>query len=317
MVIAPGRRRPLLLARTAAVSVLAALATVCWPAAEARAADPPFIGWSAALPGINWSYEPTSSDDCAAGRISCVDKTIRQMQRSFDPLAATCSHSAVFALAYLRTTEAYRSTAVTPGFYADPAFVNHEEAAFAATYFSAYGDWTDGRIERVPPAWRIAFRAAENREVSGTGDLLLGINAHVNRDLPFVLAAIGTTAPDGSSRKPDHDAINKMLNRVIQPLVAEQAARFDPDIALLPTPYGIGYAGLLQMLVAWRESAWRHAEQLVQAPTPAARSVVAETIEQDAAANAAAIVASTRYVSPVTTTASRDRYCAARRDGAS
>lgn len=317
MTTLPGRRRPKLLARTAAVSVLGALAAVCGPAGQAQADDPPFIGWSAALPSINWSYEPTSSDECVAGRISCVDKSIREMQRSFEPLAATCSHSAVFALAYLRTTQAYRATAATPGFYEDPAFVNHEEASFAATYFTAYDDWADGRRERVPPAWRIAFRAAENREVSGTGDLLLGINAHVNRDLPFVLAAIGTTAPDGTSRKPDHDSINKMLNRVVEPLVAEEAERFDPAIALMPTPYGVGYTGLLQMLVAWRESAWRHAEQLVAAPTAAARELVANAIEQDAAANAATIVAATRYQSPLTTTTSRDRYCEARRDGAS
>jgi hypothetical protein len=37
--------------------------------------------------------------------------------------------------------------------------------------------------------------------VTGSGDLLLGISAHVNRDLPFVLASLGLVAPDGTSRK--------------------------------------------------------------------------------------------------------------------
>jgi hypothetical protein len=146
--------------------------------------------------------------------------------------------------------------------------------------------------------------------MTGTGDLLLGINAHVNRDLPIVLAEIGVVAPDGSSRKRDHDRIDEMLNQVVEPLVAEEAARYDPGIELAPTPYGVGYTGLMQLLVAWREQAWREAEQLVSAPTPAARDVVEQAIEQDAAAKARSIVAATSYVPPLTGSSQRDRYCA-------
>ena len=43
------------------------------------------------------------------------------------------------------------------------------------------------------------------------GDLLLGMNAHINRDLAFVLAATGLIGPDGSSRKHDYDAVEKWL----------------------------------------------------------------------------------------------------------
>jgi hypothetical protein len=276
----------------------------------AHAADPPFVGWSAALPPLVWQYQPNAADECVAGRLSCVDKTIRTMQRRYAPVAAACDHEAVFALAYLRTTQTYRRTAATSGFYADPGFVNHEDAAFAALYFSAVDSWSDGDVRKVPPAWRIAFQAADSRTVSGTGDLLLGMNAHVNRDLPFVLAKIGLVAPDGSSRKPDHDKIDAMLNQVVQPLVAEEAAHYDPAIALVPTPYGVGYTGLMQLLVAWREQAWREAEQLVAAPTAHARDLVAQTIEQNAAASARSIVASTTYAPPLTGSAQRDRYCA-------
>jgi Family of unknown function (DUF5995) len=299
------RRRACLLA----VLSTALLAVFC-PASPAQAADPPFIGWSAALPPLTWQYDPNSADECVAGRVRCVEKTIAEMQKRYDPLADACAHSAVFGLAYLRTTETYLRTAQTPGFYADPAFVNHEDAAFADMYFTAYDDWAAGRVSRVPPAWRIALDAGAKRQVSGTGDLLLGMNAHVNRDLPFVLAQIGLVAPDGSSRKPDHDKIDAMLNQVVQPLVEEEAARYDPQIELMPTPYGVGYTGLMQMLVAWRESAWRQAEQLALAPDGAARALVADAIEKNAATNAQAIVAATRFLPPVTSTNGRDRYCA-------
>lgn len=285
--------------------------SLLWPAGPARADDPPFVGWTAALPAIAWQFEASSADECVAGRIGCVHKTIKEMQKRFDPLATVCAHSAVFGLAYLRTTQTYLETAQTSGFYKDAAFVNHEDVAFAAMYFSAYDDWAAGRLERVPPAWRIALNAGATRQVSGTGDLLLGMNAHVNRDLPFVLAAIGLVAPDGTSRKPDHDKINMMLNQVVQPLLAEEAARFDPAMERVQTPYGVGYTGLMQMLLAWRESAWRQAEQLVAAPDDAARAQVAAAIENNAVANAQAIVAATGYTPPVSSTGSRDQYCAA------
>lgn len=295
---------------------LAATLALCWPGAPARGDDPPFVGWSAALPAVSWQYDESSSDECVAGRISCVSATVRQMQRRFDPLAATCAHSAVFGLAYLRTTQAYLETARTTGFYQDPAFVNHEDVAFAAMYFAAYDAWAEGRLSHVPPAWRAALDAGARRQVSGMGDLLLGMNAHVNRDLPFVLAKIGLVAPDGRSRKRDHDQVNVMLNRVVEPLIAEEAARFDPTMKSAPTPYGLGYTGLMQALVSWREAAWRAAEQLVLAPDEAARAVVAQSIEANAMTHARAIVAATSYLPPLTTTESRDRFCAVHgRDG--
>jgi hypothetical protein len=299
---------------TAAAATVAVQFAGVAPAPPALAAgdpDPPFVGWSATLPAIAWHYDPTSSDDCVAGRESCVQRTIRQMERRLAPLAAACDHAAVFGLAYLRTTETYLDTAQTPGFYGDPGFVNHEDITFASAYYAAYDSWTAGRRDLVPPAWRIAFDAGRDRSVSGSGDLLLGINAHVNRDLPFVLAAIGLVAPDGTSRKPDHDKIDVMLNRVFPPLIEEEAARFDPAMAFVATPYGVGYTGLMQTLTAWREGAWRHAEQLVAAPDAAARALVAEEIETSAAITARSIVASTRFLPPVTSTRTRDAYCAA------
>ena len=147
---------------------------------------------------------------------------------------------------------------------------------------------------RASCRWRLAFRVADGKQVNGMGDLLLGMNAHVNRDLPFVLASIGLTMPDGSTRKPDHDQINIVLNRVVEPLINELGARFDPSIAVAPTPLGVGYSGLMQTLVVWRELAWRNAELLVTAPTEAARDVIAANIEASAVATGTALMAASR-----------------------
>src|SRR3712207_4494213 len=149
------------------VAALAVVLAVVAPAGPALADDPLFVGWTAALPALPGRFEPTSSDDCVAGRVTCVERTIRDMERRLDGLAAQCSHRAVFALSYLRTTETYLETSLTPGFYSDPAFVNHEDVVFARLYLDAIDAWHAGLVDRVPPAWRIAFRPADLRQVSG------------------------------------------------------------------------------------------------------------------------------------------------------
>ena len=275
----------------------------------AVAEDPPFVGWSSLLPGLSLPYDVTSPDGCIAGRVQCVDKTIRQMTNRFEPMASTCDHNAVFALTYLRVTEEYRRTVEDPTFFDDTPFVNYEDGIFARYYFSAYDAWKNGKRADVPPAWRIAFDAARNRAVSAYGDLLLGINAHVQRDLPFVLYSIGLVGPDGTSRKPDHDRVNQILNRVTDDVIAEIARRFDPTIDDTNLPTTLDDFALFQTVVGWRETAWRNAELLAQAPTPEARNQVAQTIEAYAASQALGIRTASQYPPLLGGSAARDAYC--------
>lgn len=278
--------------------------------ATAVAEDPPFVGWSALLPGLSLPYDATSPDDCIAGRAQCIDQVIRQMTKRFEPLASSCDHDAIFALTYLRVTQEYRRTIETPTFFDDTSFVNHEDVVFARYYFAAYDAWEEGRTAYVPPAWRVAFDAARDRAVSANGNLLLGINAHVQRDLPFVLFSIGLVKPDGTSRKADHDRVNQILNRVTDDLIAEIARRFDPTIDDGNLSTTLDDLVLFQIVVSWRETAWRHAELLAQAPTPEAREEVAREIEGYAESQARSIRAATQYVPLTGGSATRDAYCA-------
>ena len=66
----------------------------------------------------------------------------------------------------------------------------------------------------------------------------------------------------------------------------------------------------MAQLVAWRETAWRMAEQLVAARDDAGRERVAALIEANAEANAYAIIAQSAYAPPLTSTAGRDTHCA-------
>jgi hypothetical protein len=273
---------------------------------------PLLVKWTALLPSLTDAYDPASTNDCVAGRPNCVDVTIKEMERRFDPLGQSCDHNAVFAMAYLRTTQTYEWARNQSGFFNDTPWVNHEDAVFAKYYFQAYDNYASGNRAAVPQAWQIAFDAAAHRQVTGAADLLLGMSAHVNRDLPFVLAAIGITYPDGTTRKPDHDKVNEFLNDEVTQLLYEADARFDPNTwPQINTPYGVGVTGFFQTLEAWREVAWRNAELLADAPDDATRALVAQEIETQAAAQSEAIVLTNSYLPPLTTTAGRDGYCAA------
>lgn len=287
---------------------LACAATFVVPA-SGYAEEPPLVNWSDLVPGLSSGYHPSDANDCKAGRIQCVDAVIREMTRRFDGQAAACDHDAIFGLSYLRTTEEYRRAATTPGFFEDSGFVNHEDAVFARYYFEDYDAWERGDTGNVPGAWRIALQAADDRTVSGAGNMLLGINAHIQNDLPFVLAEIGLVKPDGSSRKPDHDKVNEFLNQVSDDLIPEIARRFDPTVDDGDTPGWIDDLVTFQSVPAWREIAWRHAEALVDAPTPADRALVAQKIETYAGYQALLIRSATAY-GLFADSRARDAFCA-------
>ena len=256
-------------------------------------------------------YQSGYNDYCRDDRghvdtYRCVDKVIREMKKRYDGLWSTCDHRGIFALAYLETTKEYQRASREPGFFRDPEFLNHEDVIFAQLYFDAFDDWQAGRIQAIPPAWRLAFSASSKKRVNTSGDVLLGISAHINRDLPIVLATIGLTNPvTGDSRKPDHDKVNAFLVRVqLDPAV--QAA-WDPT-------YVSGIPGTssatLTLIQTWREAAWRWAERLVGARTPAEEADILAQIELYAYEVGLGLQASTSYVAPLQTSATRDAYCA-------
>jgi len=301
--------------RVALAAVVASL-TIAMTGGSAHADLVPYVPWSSYLPGWTDDYVPSSDNDCVAGRSSCLQATLKEQSRIADQTASSCHHNAVFARAYVRMTQLYGYTRAIPGYYQDVRYFNHVDAVFARYYTDAYYDWASGRRTDVPQAWLAAFDAAQSRRVTGTGDLLLGMNAHINRDLPYVMAAVGLVAPDGSSRKADYDAVEAWLYDATAPLIAEFAARFDPSMDDTADPFGVGNAALFQMVSLWRENAWRNAEALVSAPTAADRARVSATIEAQANLVAQGILTSQSYLPPLISTVPRDSYCMAHKGDA-
>ena len=302
----------------AALGTLLALALAAAPLTSASADDPypgdpdpvrglvlpPLDSLIGLLPPLPVPGNEYAGDLCQSGGDECIDDVIARMKTRLNGLVSTCSHSAIFSLAYLRVTENVRD-AVRSGYFADTKWLNRVDTVFADLYFNTTSDWEAGRRTNIPAAWKIALKAEDDRAVSGLGNFMLAMNAHINRDFPYVLAKVGLTAPDGTSHKADHNRYNQRLDSLYGPVFAEEAARFDETFndvnfgTVEETAAGIIMRG-------WREIVWRHAELLALAKTPAQRTFAQKEIERYAALQAIGI----RQLFQIPSSARRDAWCA-------
>jgi hypothetical protein len=300
-----------------AAVVLALVAAVAGVStAQHRAgADPIFIEWPSLLPGLTDGYDPGSSNVCVSGKQSCIDAVVREMERRYEPLAASCSDQALFALTYLRVTQTYAWSVQQPGYYPDPAWTNHSVAVFAKYYLRAFDNWTaNNNSSAVPQAWKMAFNAARDGKASGSGNFFLGLNAHINHDLALAMAAAGLTDRNGNSEKLNFDRVDALLNQVTNPLVAELSARLDPSMDDTSLPFHLDAVATGNLMFAWREQAWRNAELLAAALPGLAKSLVTTTIETNSVTQATTYATALSYVPPVTTGVARDAFCAVHHD---
>lgn len=176
-----------------------------------------------------------------------------------------------FALLYLRTTEGMRD-ANAEGEFSDPAFWDAEVIpTFANYYLDAYAAWERGDRRHVDPAWRIAFRADPKR-LTCTQLIYLGINAHVNNDLAFMIEEMGP-----HYTYPDHRHVDDVLAYRTRPVVYPEIQR-----DLCPNLFTEPAAPTDANIFAWRQLAWENGQRLLSAPTDKARDAIAKDIRRHA-----------------------------------
>jgi hypothetical protein len=198
-----------------------------------------------------------------------TDHTIAQMTAHYqDP--ALEPQNRPFALLYLRTTEGMRD-ANNAGEFSDPAFWDTEVIpTFASYYLDAYAAWKRGDQRQVDPAWRIAFRA-DPAKLNCTQLLYLGINAHVNNDLAFMIQEMGARYT-----YPDHKHVDDVLAYRTRPVVYPEIQReLCPELFSETVPPGADAD-----IFAWRQLAWDNAQRLLAAPDAKARDRVAREIRR-------------------------------------
>jgi hypothetical protein len=297
-----GRPRKLLAGALTALALGSATATL------SLADSPSDYNWTEVLPANPSASgpQPRPVRGCRKATVRCVvleARRLRALQARFG-----CDHRGVFATTYLELTrEALATVRRNPRFFRYPRYFFREDALFANVYFKAVRAWHHGG--RVPEAWRVAFETARDADVNAAQDMLLGINAHVQNDMPFVLASLGLRTQNGRSRKSDHDAMNAVLDRAYERVVRAVERRFDPAVGTTnSTATPLDDIAGIELVREWRENVWRNAERLVSAENAAERRQVAAQIQDYAGGWARSIAA---FETPGYR-AERDAYCRSR-----
>jgi hypothetical protein len=141
-----------------------------------------------------------------------IAAVVAGMGERSDRLPARLSHQRVFLSTYQRTTQAV-GEAVDRASFEDPGWVESWDVAFAELYLTALDTELAGN-GHVPRPWRLAFAASP--DLPPLRHVLLGINAHVNYDLPQALLAV-ISDDDFSDqvlmdrRRRDHERIDNVL----------------------------------------------------------------------------------------------------------
>jgi hypothetical protein len=267
--------------------------------------DPSLPSWDEVEESLVAGLDESSSNPCQRGDRGCLDIVIGEMRRRLEPLADSCDHDALFATMYLRMTEQVRD-AYDDGRLESPAFTSHLTAWFARYYFRAYDDWHDGDTDAVPEAWQVAFEAADDKRVRGLGNLLLGMNAHVSRDLPFVVAdLIGAPRDEVDA---DYALVNTLIADLSDDLVEEVAERYDPSLHVVVIPLGLGGDTFGEVVRLWRTDSWDKGNDLLGSGAEE-RDAGSAFIEDDAVERTGVIMPEVRYLPVIENAEPRDKYC--------
>ena len=142
---------------------------------------------------------------------STIGEVVDRLQQRIDALPPDQVHRRTFVTTYQRTTQAV-AEAVDAAFFEDPDWVVRWDVAFAELFIVAHdADQTGGQ---VPRPWRLAFQA--DPTLPTIVHLLLGMNAHINYDLPPATLSVITDHDFEDPvlidrRRRDHERIDRIL----------------------------------------------------------------------------------------------------------
>jgi hypothetical protein len=184
----------------------------------------------------------------------------------------------LFATTYRATTHTIREWIVRGVFLDNDKMACHV-VVFANAYRSALADCAAGDPASAATAWRQSFDACNDDGGTPFQCLALGINAHMNFDLPYAVINAGLDV-DCSHCYHDYVRINDAL-RLNVPLVRKRIlAAYRRDFSLREQWFGcLIDARVAHSLEHGRRHAWALARLLARAETAAARAEVDRMID--------------------------------------
>ena len=194
-----------------------------------------------------------------------IEELIARMTGLLEPLEATGDKRRYFHATYLRTTIAVAGE-IKRGGFADPGWVEDWDVAFAGLYLDALEAELAGRQPSRP--WAIAFGAPAG--LPPLRHVLLGMNAHINFDLPQAIVAV---ISDEQFDDPALIARREADHRAIDGVLAARVAAEDDELAALSGPAPLldrvlaplNRLGTQRFLREARQKVWANATALSQA----------------------------------------------------
>jgi hypothetical protein len=222
-----------------------------------------------------------------------IDELTARMTALLEPLEAAGDQRRHFHATYLRTTVAVAEELRRGGF-GDTGWVEEWDVAFADLYLDALDAGLAGGTPARP--WAIAFSAPA--ALPALRHVLLGMNAHINYDLPqALLAVISAKEFDDAAllarREADHRVIDDVLAARVTAEDAELTRISGPapliDRALRP----VSRRATQRFLRESRQKVWANAIILNQARQqgPTAYADALARLEQLSAAKVATLMA--------------------------
>jgi Family of unknown function (DUF5995) len=195
-----------------------------------------------------------------------IVELVGRMEALESELAGADDPKRYFHSTYLRTTRAV-AEAIEAGQFVDGPWVERWDVVFADLYLDALAEYR--RSGTAPGPWQTAFDRALGPTAPPLTYVLLGMNAHINYDLPQALIAAISPAQFSDQallarREQDHQRIDAVL--------ASRVAAEDRELAKLEAPgtrtildrllKPLNTAGTKRFLRESRGKVWRNAHCL-------------------------------------------------------
>lgn len=128
---------------------------------------------------------------------------------------------------------------------------------FAKYYFKALKGFTNKTA--ISPAWQQCFDYCVSRRPAALFCMALGVNAHVNNDLPQTIFDAGY----GPNYKSDYYKVNQIIKTQI-PTIINSLTNGHPYLALYNTYPQVYNQILSRIIIQWRGKAWSQYTNLLQ-----------------------------------------------------
>jgi hypothetical protein len=208
-----------------------------------------------------------------------VETLLGRMDYTIECWEKTSDNRQIFLRCYnMMSSNMYE--AVKHGRFSDAEWVNQLVVRFSEYYFEAL-DHYEQFSAQTPEVWKQAHDTTLRQKLHVLQNLLIGVNAHINYDLPLALYDClkrDWNAYDEitkSSTKSDHELVNIIIGETIDAVQDDVIAPMSPAMAVLDKLMGRMDEWLLSRLIrSWRGNVWEVTQKLLQADSPESREVI-------------------------------------------